>query len=118
METSGSSRNGADAQNGTYGQMQGPGAHAHNGAGVPEVNRPEKKFSTGAISAAIWRNNGVQDGQVTEFHSVTLQRSFKDKSGKWQTTQSLRLNDLPKVALVIQEAYKYLVMKGEEHAAS
>lgn len=85
---------------------------------MPEVNRPEKKFSTGAISAAVWRNNGVQDGQVTEFHSVTLQRSFKDKAGKWQTTQSLRLNDLPKVALVIQEAYKYLVMKGEEHAAS
>ena len=89
-----------------------------NGTSVPEVNRPEKKFSTGAISAAVWRNNGMQDGQATEFHSVTLQRSFKAKDGKWQTTQSLRLNDLPKAALVLQEAYKYLVMKGDERVAS
>jgi hypothetical protein len=89
-----------------------------NGTKVPEVNRPEKKFSTGAISAAVWRNNGVQDGQVTEYRSVTLQRSFKDKAGKWQTTTSLRVNDLPKAALVLSEAYKFLVMRGDEAVAS
>lgn len=78
-----------------------------------EGKRPEKKFSTGAISAAVWCNETVKDGKASSFHTVSLQRSYK-KGDKWETTQSFRLNDLPKAALVIEEAYKYLVMHRAE----
>ena len=82
-----------------------------------EKHLPEKKFSTGAISATIWKNSRMsKDGKVFETHSVNLQRRYANRSGQWMTTNSLRITDLPKAALVIDEAYKYLVLsgKGEE----
>jgi len=80
---------------------------------MEEKNQPEKKFSTGAISATVWKNVGVsKDGKPFESHSVSLQRRYKDKTGQWQSTNSLRVNDLPKVALVIEEAFRYLVLNG------
>jgi len=79
-----------------------------------EKNQPEKKFSTGAISATVWKNSREKDGKVFETHSVSLQRRYTDKKGEWQSTNSLRLNDLPKAALVLDEAYKYLVLNSQE----
>ena len=78
-----------------------------------EKNRSAHKFSTGAISATIWKNEGVKDGQPTEFSTVTLQRRY-NKDGQWQSTSTLRVNDLPKAALVLQKAYEHLVL-GKLH---
>lgn len=73
---------------------------------------PEKKFSTGAISATIWKNQGQgQDGTIRDFRTVSLQRRYKDKAGDWQTASSMRINDLPKASLVLQKAYEYIVFK-------
>jgi hypothetical protein len=75
-------------------------------------NLPEKKFSTGAISATIWKNSGKSKaGQDVEYRTITLQRRYKDKNGQWQTSASLRVNDLPKAALVMNKAYEYLVLR-------
>ena len=77
-------------------------------------NIPEKKFSTGVVSATIWKNNGVsRSGQQTEFRTITLQRRY-NKEGEWKSTNSLRINDLPKAYLVLQKAYEYIVLRGEE----
>lgn len=75
-------------------------------------NVPEKKFNAGAVSVAVWKNSGKdKTGQDTEYRSITLQRSYKDKNGQWQNTNSLRVNDLPKAALVLTKAYEYLVLR-------
>ncbi len=81
---------------------------------------PEKKFSTGAISATIWRNNGKNNktGEPVEFRTIQIDRRYTDKEGKWQTSNSLRLNDLPKASLVLQKAYEYLVLKGQDSSSS
>jgi len=83
-------------------------------------NKPEKKFSTGVISATVWKNNGVskQTGQTTEFKTITLQRRYTDKDGKWQSTNSMRINDLPKASLVLQKAYEYLVLRDINDVSS
>jgi len=79
-------------------------------------NKPEIKFSTGAISAAVWKNTGVRkNGEQTEFNTISLQRRYTDKKGEWQTTSSLRINDLPRAALVLNKAYEYLVLKDNSH---
>ena len=85
-----------------------------------EKNIPEKKFSTGAVSAVIWRNLGkdVKTGDTTEFRSIVIDRRYKDKESNWQATSSLRLNDLPKAILILQKAYEYLVLKGEASPSS
>jgi len=82
-----------------------------------EKQLPEKKFSTGAISATVWKNSRVgKDGKSFETRTVNLQRRYSDRAGQWQSTNTLRLTDLPKATLVLEEAYKYLVLngKGEE----
>ncbi len=81
---------------------------------------PEKKFSTGAISATIWKNNGKskKTGEPVEFRTVKLDRRYTDKEGNWQSTSSLRLNDLPRASLVLQKAYEYLVLKGQDSSVS
>ena len=83
-------------------------------------NKPEKKFSTGVISATVWKNNWVskQTGQTTEFKTITLQRRYTDKDGKWQSTNSMRINDLPKASLVLQKAYEYLVLRDINDVSS
>ncbi|TAL57814.1 MAG: hypothetical protein EPN86_01295 [Nanoarchaeota archaeon] len=75
---------------------------------------PEKKFKAGAISATVWKN----DGQKGSYKSVQLTRSFRDKAEKWKTTSSFRVTDLPKVALVANKAYEYLVINDGKQADS
>ncbi len=75
-------------------------------------NMPEKRFSTGALVASVWENQGKsKSGEDVSFKTVSLQRRYMDKNGEWQSSSSLRLNDLPKASLVLQKAFEYLVMK-------
>lgn len=73
-------------------------------------NLPEKKFRAGAITVTIWRN----ETEKGSFNSVQLDRSYKDKEDNWKKTNSLRLNDLPKAALLLNKAYEYIVLKEKE----
>ena len=78
------------------------------------TNLPEKKFSTGGVVATVWNNEGKsREGQQTSYHTVSFQRVYRDEAGQWQSTSSLRVNDLPKASLVLEKAYEYLVMKEQ-----
>jgi hypothetical protein len=77
-----------------------------------EKNQPVKKVRAGAISVSIFENAGKgRNGEATTFSSVVLQKRYKDQNGDWQTSGSLNVNDLPKAALLLQEAYRHLVLK-------
>ncbi len=73
---------------------------------------PEKSFRSGAIQVAIWENEGVgHDGQPGKYQTVSFERRYKDKqTGEWKSTTHLRVNDLPKAALILNKAYEYLVL--------
>ena len=80
---------------------------------------PEMKFRAGAISATVWQNTGQnKEGQKTEYRTISLERGYKDKSGAWKSTNSFRINDLPRAALVLNEAYKHLVLKEHQKGAA
>ncbi|HIH43028.1 TPA: hypothetical protein HA246_05265 [Candidatus Woesearchaeota archaeon] len=72
-------------------------------------NLPEAKFSTGAITATVWKNPS-QFGD--DFRTVALERKYKDKDGTWKSTNSMKVNDLPKAWLVLQKAYEFIVLKN------
>ncbi len=76
-------------------------------------NLPEKKFSTGTISATVWKNYGKskKTGKEVEFRTIQVTKRYQDKEGNWNTTNSLRPDDLPKVILVTQKAYEYCLLK-------
>jgi hypothetical protein len=96
--------------------MEGMQSSMQNGIGGK--NLPEKKFRAGAISATVWSNHGQsKSGEENTYNTISLERSYKDKNDKWQTTGSLRLHDLPKAALLLDKAYEYLVLQNKEVTA-
>jgi hypothetical protein len=71
------------------------------------MNKPLKKFYVGNIQIAVWQNTGKNK----EFYTVTLSRRFKNANEEWQNSNSLRVSDIPKAILGLQEAYKQLALK-------
>lgn len=79
-----------------------------------EKNKPEKKFVAGAIAATIWANAGKgRNGEEVHFRTVAIDRRYRDKNNEWKSTNSFRVNDLPRVSVVLNKAYEYLVLKEE-----
>ncbi len=82
------------------------------GGGVPKANigkrnggpaeKPVAKIRMGVVAAAIWRNLD-QEGRA--WYSVTLERSYRDKSDDWQHTNSFGRNELLTVAKVANIAH-------------
>jgi len=80
-----------------------------------EKNTPIKKFKAGAISATIWENQTKNNkGETISYKSVSFERNYKDASGEWQTTNSLRIADLPKAVLVLNKAYEFLALNSPD----
>jgi hypothetical protein len=77
------------------------------------MNKPEKKFSCGLISASIWANTKVVNGEAVKLYSVTINKAYKEEE-EWKHTNSFNIEDLPKVALVANEAYKYIRLKSTD----
>ena len=71
------------------------------------MSRPEKKFKCGPISASIWAEDKTVESGVIKFHSINITKVYKD-GDEWKHTNSFNTEDLPKVALVANEAYKYI----------
>lgn len=54
------------------------------------TRRPEETLREGSLKAAIWRN----EGEHGAYHSVTVARTYKDREGNLQDTQSFRAKDM------------------------
>ena len=74
--------------------------------------KPVKKYKVGGVQAAIWENQALNpQGQQETFHSVTMERRYKDKEGNWKTSESFRAGDLPKAILLLSKAYEFVALK-------
>jgi hypothetical protein len=89
-------------------------AHRNKVSEGSQGNAPEKKFRAGAVSATIWKNKAEnKEGSEVEYKTISIERNYTDKEGNWQSTNSFRINDLPKAKVVLEKAYEYLVLKEE-----
>ena len=77
------------------------------------MRKPERKFSCGPISSSIWANTKVVAGETVKFYSVTINKAYKEGE-EWKYTSSFNIEDLPKVALVATEAYKYVRLREND----
>ncbi len=59
---------------------------------------------------SIWANTKVVNGETVKLNSVTINKAFKE-GDDWKYTNSFSIEDLPKVALVATEAYKYIRLR-------
>jgi len=76
---------------------------------------PIKVFRCGPVKAAIWLNNVERDGEVVAIHSIRVDKIYKDKNdNEWKHTNSFGAEDLPKVTIVANEAYKFIRLRTSE----
>ena len=78
--------------------------------------QPEIVFRHGSCSASIFTNEYERGEDKFSVKSVAFQRSYRDKEGKWQTSSSLKVNDIPKAVLVLNKAFEYLTSNGHAEA--
>jgi len=71
--------------------------------------KPEITFKVGAVRASIFRNVIASNGHLIPLPKVVIEVRYKDKTGQWNGTNSLSLNDLPKAVLALQKAFEYLM---------
>ena len=75
-----------------------------------EMNEmPEKRFSARPIALTVWRKE-KRNGATRE---ISMSRRFKDKNGCWVATGILRLNDIPKAVMLLQDAYRYIALNPD-----
>ena len=72
-------------------------------------NKPETVFKVGAVRASVFRNVIQKNGQTFPLPKVVIEVRYKDKTGQWNGTNSLSLNELPKAVLALQKAFEYLM---------
>lgn len=75
---------------------------------------PEKEFRAGGVSATVWNNQQVINGNKLDVKSVQIQRNYQDDKKEWKKTSSFKQNDLPKLISVAQAAFNYLTLKERE----
>jgi hypothetical protein len=72
------------------------------------MNSPKKKFQCGGVVATVWENEQTGNEGAFTVESVGFSKRYKRNDGSWDSTNSFRKNDLPKIQLVCQKAYEYL----------
>jgi hypothetical protein len=75
--------------------------------------KPEISFKVGAVRASVFRNLVANNGKMVPLPKVVIEVRYKDKSGQWNGTNSLSLNDIPKAILALQKAFEYLTQHKE-----
>ena len=76
-------------------------------------NKPVKVFQCGPVKAAIWVDSKAINDTVVKVHNIKIDRAYKH-GDMWAYTNLFNAEDLPKVAAVSNEAYKYLRMRTFE----
>ena len=72
------------------------------------MSSPEITFRHGPCSASVFVNEYERGEEKFTVRTVSFQRRYRDKDGAWQSTNSLRVNDIPKANLVLAKAYEFL----------
>ncbi len=77
------------------------------------MNKPEKKFRCGPITASVFAEARVVNGQMVKFYSTCIDKAYKDGE-QWKHTTSFATEDLYKVALLVTEVYRHLRVKTSD----
>ena len=71
------------------------------------MNKPEKVFRIGYVSASIFVNEIETDNGKRTVRNVNLQRRYKD-GNEWKSASSFGLGDLPCALRVLQLALQHI----------
>ncbi|MHC4538687.1 MAG: hypothetical protein ACYS74_02765 [Planctomycetota bacterium] len=83
-----------------------------------DSDNPTKVFQCGRIKAAIWEGQKVIDNTIVNVHTIKIDRSYKDDDEEWKHTNLFYSEDLPKIAMVASEAYKFIRLRSFDKSNS
>jgi hypothetical protein len=77
---------------------------------------PKKSFKSANYEVAVWENDrDLEDGGIVSFKTVSLKKSWKDKTNVTREQYlSLRKQDVERVLVLLRKAQEYLVLGGKE----
>jgi glutaredoxin 2 len=87
-----------------------------------KVNRPIKKWRSSNFELALWSNEREVNGNLVEFKTMSLSRSFKKKDEDiWRSEviNNIRRNDISKIMAILRKVEDYLYFEaGKEEEVS
>ncbi len=70
---------------------------------------PIAKFKAGQVSSAVWENEVEVKGRTVTILKATVQRRYRDKDDKWQSSGSLSRNEIPLAVYCLQKAFEKII---------
>ena len=81
-----------------------------------KVNRPIKKWRSSNFEIALWSNEREINGNIVEFKTMSLSRSFKKKDEDiWRSEViNIRRLDIPRLIVLLNEASRELFLDKQQ----
>jgi hypothetical protein len=81
-----------------------PATNAGENVSTETKQGPVRTIREGDCSASVWARHVTVKGEQRVFYSVTLERSYKDRTGQYRYTKTFDSDSLPKVAVLCSKA--------------
>jgi hypothetical protein len=75
-----------------------------------QKDKPIMDFRAGGIQAGVWCHEAQKDGRRSTRYSVKIQKQFLKDGGGYETTDCFFPEELPRLQLLAQKAYEYIVL--------
>ena len=78
--------------------------------------RPIKRFRAGGvINVSVWDRPSIDPyGKEVGYRCVTIDKRYRDNAGEWKSTRLLGPNDIPKLVLLLNKAFEWMVFIDSE----
>ncbi len=73
------------------------------------MTQPEKRFEVGTCIASVFVNQVTLGKESRPLSTVSLQRTYMDRTGQFRYSTSLRTNDIPQAIMALVQAYNHLL---------
>ena len=67
--------------------------------------KPVEEIRLGTIKAAIWKNIVDNGNNCRTVYNVTFQRLYRDREGKWQSSESFGRDELLVLTQLAQQTF-------------
>lgn len=75
--------------------------------------KPKQEFRSGSVHAVVWENTITKDGEEFKVLNTEIYKTYK-KEDKYEKTNNYSQNDLARLKLVVDEALRFVYIKGAE----
>ncbi len=74
------------------------------------TTKPVRTIRCANVTASVWRAKGKKNGRTTVRHTVRIQKRYR-RGDEYENTDYYFPDDLPKLAMVAQEAFRFITLK-------